>query len=173
LIHGSRSSNDIKRSWDRVKTTAQQNLSRNWQNGRLWWNDPDAVVLTGQLGEDEFRFHATAIYAAGGMVLSGDDLTKISEERLAILRKLLPPTGVAASFHDETLSVGEAAIADARVICLFNWNDAPKTVSVRLTSACEITDYWSGKSLGEFRGEFTARDMAPHSAALLIARTRK
>jgi alpha-galactosidase len=173
LIHGSRSSNDIKRSWDRVKTTAQQNLSRNWQNGRLWWNDPDAVVLTGQLGEDEFRFHATAIYAAGGMVLSGDDLTKISAERLAILRKLLPPTGVAASFEDETLSVGEAALADARVICLFNWNDAPKTVSVRLMSACEITDYWSGKSLGEFRGEFTARDMAPHSAALLIARTRK
>jgi alpha-galactosidase len=41
LIHGSRSSNDIKRSWDRVMTTARQNLSRNWQNGRLWWNDPD------------------------------------------------------------------------------------------------------------------------------------
>jgi alpha-galactosidase len=172
LIHGSRSSNDIKRSWDRVKTTAQQNLSRNWQNGRLWWNDPDAVVLTGQLGEDEFRFHATAVYAAGGMVLSGDDLTKISPERLSILKKLLPPTGVAASFQDETLSVGEASLADARVIILFNWNDDPKTVSVRLRSACEITDYWSGKSLGEFRGMFTARDMPPHSAALLIARTR-
>ena len=45
LIHGSRSSNDIKRTWDRIETTARQNLSRNWQNGRLWWNDPDAVVL--------------------------------------------------------------------------------------------------------------------------------
>jgi len=38
--HGSRSSNDIKRTWDRIATTARQNLSRNWQNGRLWWNDP-------------------------------------------------------------------------------------------------------------------------------------
>ncbi|MCM3873622.1 MAG: alpha-galactosidase, partial [Pyrinomonadaceae bacterium] len=45
LIHGSRSSNDIKRTWERVATTARQNLQRNWQNGRLWWNDPDAVVL--------------------------------------------------------------------------------------------------------------------------------
>src|SRR5438105_7222136 len=36
LIHGSRSSNDIKRSWDRFASTARQNLSRNWQNGRLW-----------------------------------------------------------------------------------------------------------------------------------------
>ena len=33
LIHGSRSSNDIKRTWERVATTARQNLSRNWQNG--------------------------------------------------------------------------------------------------------------------------------------------
>ena len=75
LIHGSRSSNDIKRSWDRVASIARQNLSRNWQNGRLWWNDPDAVVLTGgDLTLDEFLFHAASIYACGGMVLSGDDL---------------------------------------------------------------------------------------------------
>jgi hypothetical protein len=49
LIHGSRSSNDIKRAWARVAGTARQNLRRNWQNGRLWWNDPDAVVLMGDL----------------------------------------------------------------------------------------------------------------------------
>ena len=49
LIHGSRSSNDIKRTWDRGRRApARENLSRNWQNGRLWWNDPDAVVLTGR-----------------------------------------------------------------------------------------------------------------------------
>src|SRR5207245_8708201 len=88
LIHGSRSSNDIKRSWDRVATTARQNLSRNWQNGRLWWNDPDAVVLTGDLTEEEFRFHATAIYASGGMVLSGDDITQIGDDRMRMHKKL-------------------------------------------------------------------------------------
>ena len=58
-------------------------------------------MLTGELPEDEFQFHATAIYATGGMVLSGDDLTKIPEPRLAMLKKLLPPTGVAAEFDDE------------------------------------------------------------------------
>ena len=49
LIHGSRSSHDISRDWARFSDTARQNLSRNWQNGRLWWNDPDAIVLTGEL----------------------------------------------------------------------------------------------------------------------------
>src|SRR5260370_29013359 len=74
VIHGSRSSNDIKRTWDRIAMTARQNLSRNWQNGRLWWNDPDAVVPAGGLTDAECQFHATAIYASGGLVLSGDDL---------------------------------------------------------------------------------------------------
>src|SRR5207245_1328262 len=77
-IHGSRSSNDIKRDWPRFARTAKENLSRNWQNGKLWWNDPDCVLLTGKLSPNEYRFHATAIYATGGMLLSGDDLTKVS-----------------------------------------------------------------------------------------------
>jgi alpha-galactosidase len=122
LVDGSRASNDIKRSWSRISTTARQNLSRNWQNGRLWWNDPDAVVLTGDLSEDEVRFHATAIYATGGMLLSGDDLTQIPSARLAMLRRLLPPTGVAARFEDDSLRVGTMELRDRRVICLLNWD---------------------------------------------------
>src|SRR2546423_12249803 len=51
-----------------------ENLNRNWQNGALWSNDPEAVTLTGELPEEEYRFHATIAVAAGGLVLSGDDL---------------------------------------------------------------------------------------------------
>jgi alpha-galactosidase len=172
LIHGSRSSNDIKRSWDRFETTARQNLSRNWQNGRLWWNDPDAVVLTGDLSDDEFRFHATAIYASGGMILSGDDLTKISPKRLAMLKRLLPPTGVAASFEDDSMRVGMVKLADARMVALFNWEDQPQTLSVRLPEVCSITDYWTGESLGWHEGSFTIKDMPAHSARLLVCKIR-
>ncbi len=170
LIHGSRSSNDIKRSWDRVETTARQNLKRNWQNGRLWWNDPDAVVLTGNLSEDEFRFHATAIYATGGMVLSGDDLTKISAEKLTLLRKLQPPTGVAARFDDDSLRVGRTRLPgrDVSVVSLFNWDDVPQRISFKLSRACNVTDFWSGENLGKHSGEFAIEQLPPHSARLLI-----
>jgi len=168
LIHGSRSSNDIKRSWERVATTARQNLQRNWQNGRLWWNDPDAVVLTGDLPEDEFRFHATAIYATGGMILSGDDLTKISAERLAMLRKLQPPTGVAAKFSDDSLRVGTMQLPGRQDVCLFNWDDTPRRVSFHLARERKVTDFWSGENLGKHAGEFAIDNMPPHSARLFI-----
>jgi alpha-galactosidase len=169
LIHGSRSSNDIKRTWDRIKTTAQQNLLRNWQNGRLWWNDPDAIVLTGELPENEFLFHATAIYATGGMLLSGDDLTAIPAPRLAMLKKLLPPTGVAAIFEDENLRVGTVALPGKRMVCLFNWGDTPITLSATLPRASSVSDFWTGAPIGNSR-IVTIPDMPPHSARLLECR---
>jgi alpha-galactosidase len=165
-VHGSRSSNDIKRAWDRVASTARQNLSRNWQNGQLWWNDPDAVVLAGELTDAECQFHATAIYASGGMILSGDDLTSMPPARAAMLRKLLPPTGVAAAFEDATLRVGTVRLPDARMICLFNWEDRADTLTVPLLQPATIVDYWSGASLGRREGRVSF-EIPPRSARLL------
>jgi alpha-galactosidase len=168
VIHGSRSSNDIKRTWDRVATTGRQNLYRNWQNGRLWWNDPDAVVLTGELSEEEFRFHASVIYATGGMVLSGDDLTTISAERMAMLRKLQPPTAVAARFEDESLTAGTIDRGTHRVACLFNWDDAPKTVSLTLPGAYRLRDFWTDEDRGRHAGGRLSVLLPAHAARLLV-----
>ncbi|MGH9386506.1 MAG: alpha-galactosidase [Vicinamibacterales bacterium] len=153
VIHGSRSSHDIRRDWKRVSDTARQNLSRNWQNGRLWWNDPDAIVLTGGLSEDEFRFHATVIYASGGMILSGDDLTTISPARLAMLRKLQPPTGRAARFADTAMEVGEVDLDQGRrAICLLNWGDEPRQLAFSLPRTSRIRELWTDEDLGTRSG---------------------
>jgi len=167
-VHGSRSSNDIKRAWERVASTARQNLSRNWQNGRIWWNDPDAVVLTGDLSDDEFTFHATAIAASGGMVLSGDDLTSIPPARLAMLRKLLPPTGAAARFVDDALEVGTIALARERRVCLFNWDDQPRNFTVALPSAANVVDFWTGERLGRRDSSIVVTGVPPHGARMLV-----
>ena len=165
LIHGSRSSNDIKRTWDRIKTTGFQNLQRNWQNGRLWWNDPDAIVLASDLTDAECQFHASVIYASGGMVLSGDDLTKLPSARAAMLRKLVPPTGVAAAFDDASLRLGTVTLPGARMLCLFNWDDTPESRTVRVGTGT-ITDFWTGESLTPFAGLLEIA-MAPRSSRVL------
>jgi alpha-galactosidase len=166
VVHGSRSSNDIKRAWDRISSTARQNLSRNWQNGRLWWNDPDAICLASDLSDAECQFHATAIYASGGMVLSGDDLTVLPPARAAMLKKLLPPAGVAAQFENASLRVGTISLPNARMVCLFNWDDAPRQQSFRLEAAATVTDVWTGESLGRHQGTMTV-EMPGRSARIL------
>jgi alpha-galactosidase len=166
-IHGSRSSNDIKRTWERISTTARQNLSRNWQNGRLWWNDPDAICLS-DLSQDEMMFHATAIYASGGLVLSGDDLTKLPTERVEVLRKLLPPTGVAAEFADDTLELGQLTLPDRRMFCAFNWSEQPRSVSVTLRPTEVASDFWTGDVLSRNAGVLRLM-VPPHGARLIEA----
>jgi len=168
LIHGSRSSNDIKRTWERIETTARQNLSRNWQNGRLWWNDSDAIVLTGDLPDNEFQFHATAIYASGGMLLSGDDLTKIGADKLAMLRKLQPPAAVAARFEDDSFRVGRMRVGKREVVSVLNWTNTPQDVSIQLPRRSRLTDFWSDAALGTHSGTFEIKDMPARSGRLLI-----
>jgi alpha-galactosidase len=168
LVHGSRSSGDIKRLWTTFSRTARQNLSRNWQNGRLWWNDPDCVVLTGELPEDEYLFHASVLYASGGMLLSGDDLTRISAARLAMLRKLLPAPGVAAEFEGDSLQVGWTRLGKKTVVCLLNWSNAAQTLSFKLPRPCRISDHWTGKSLGRQEGRVSIKEIPRHSARLLV-----
>ena len=167
LVHGSRSSNDIKRTWARVQGTARQNLLRNWQNGRLWWNDPDAVVLTG-LGEEEVRFHATAVYATGGMILSGDDLSKVERPTLDQMRKLLPPTGRAARFKDAGLAVGTVDHDGGRVVCLLNWEDAPRTLSFSLARPHRVRELWSGEDLGHRSAGDVSLILPPRSGRVLV-----
>jgi alpha-galactosidase len=168
VIHGSRSSMDIGRSWKSFTHIGRENLSRNWQNGRLWWNDPDCVVLTGKLSDDEFRFHATVIYATGGMLLAGDDLAKLGPERLAMLRKLAPPTGVPASFEDDSLRAGSVELKDQRVLCLLNWGDEPQTLTVRLSGPCRVKELWTDEDLGRRDGQVEIKDMPPHSGRVLV-----
>lgn len=167
LIHGSRDSDDISRKWETIKHVSRQGLYRNWQNGKLWWNDPDAVVLVGRPTEEEVRFHATVALASGGMLLSGDDLPNLPPDRLAMLRKLIPPSGTAARFEDDTFTIGRIALKDRTLICLLNWDDQPKSIAVTLPRACTVTEMWTGERLGQPFGVLEMKNLPPHSGRVL------
>ena len=106
LIHGSRSSNDIEPKWDRVRSTSRENLSRLWQNGRLWWNDPDTVQFAGSLTPDELEFHLAVIQAAGGLVMCSDNLPALTAAQFARLEKLSAPA--AGAEFDAAMQQGRA-----------------------------------------------------------------
>ncbi len=166
LVHGSRSSMDIKRKWEVFERSGRENLYRSWQNGRLWWNDPDCLVLTGDMPDNEYQFHAALLYATGGMLLSGDDLTTISPERLNMLRKAAPPTGKAAAFENTKFEVGRVKAGNEQRIILLNWDASPKKLAVKLDKPTEVFDYWTGKSLGKFTGTYST-ELKGHDGKVL------
>jgi alpha-galactosidase len=186
LVHGMRISGDIARSWEVISSVARECFLRNWQHNRLWINDPDCVVLENKLGNliapdgkkkqrppatpDEFLFHATAIYASGGMVLAGDKMDSLSPEKQMLLRKLLPPTGIAACFDDVDCRIGRIQFPDHLKLCLFNWNDEVYDFVVELPGTYYISDYWTGADLGERTGQLHITSVPPHSARLLVCR---
>jgi len=121
----------------------------------------------GDLPANEFEFHATSVFASGGMLLSGDDLTTISANRLDMLKKLLPPLGVAAQFSDDRLLVGRVKSQKQELVCLLNWEDQPQAIALPLSRPCEVRDFWSGEVLGKKEGTFTS-NLGPRSAKLLV-----
>ncbi|TAN01746.1 MAG: alpha-galactosidase [Chitinophagaceae bacterium] len=175
LIDGSRSSNDVDYSWQSFKTVGRESLLRGWQNGRFWWNDPDCILLNSprkgdKPTENEYLFHATVIYATGGMLLSGDDLTRLPADKVAILKKLIPPTGMAARFENENFEIGITPTSKGNVYSIFNWGDIPAERIIKLPPGkYKLTNKWTGKNLGVFSSRYVIQSLQPHSAMLIEA----
>ena len=168
IISGSRSSDDTGRRWKSFAEDAYETHTRNWQNGALWWNDPDCVLLSGNLPESEYLFHAAAALASGGAILSGDNLPDIPEVRLKILRKLLPPTGSAAKFEDDDLSVGKIRDGKETTVFLFNREDHPKRISFFIEARSSLSDFWTSASLGVQEQGAVTREIPARSAEVLL-----
>lgn len=163
---------DIKRSWPVFERSGRENLYRAWQNGRLWWNDPDCLVLTGNMPDNEFNFHAALLYATGGMLLSGDDLTKISRERLNVLKKALPPTAKAAAFEGADFEIGRVTTDAGKQVILLNWQSSSKKITVKLDQSYKVSDYWTGTDLGTHSGSFVM-ELAGHDGRVLLLTPKK
>ena len=172
LVHGMRVSNDVARNWRRIAGAARECFWRTWQHHRLWINDPDCVVLINKPGqphltEDEFRFHAAAVAATGGMVLSGDSLVALPEDKWSVLSTLAAGSGAAARFDDTTWRSGAFPAPNGTVRCLFNWDDEPQSQEIELPGPCRSFDYWTGADLGAHAGRLRL-ELPPHSARLLL-----
>jgi len=167
-VHALRTSYDIKGDLAGFRRVARQNLPRNWMNDRLWWNDPDCLLipdvtpsaegfvsgptLTGKakVTSNHFGFHAAATYASGGIILSGDAVVDYSSAQWAILRRALDRPTLAARFEGNRLEVGVIDEPKRRVVTLLNWENTPSTrcipVSTRFAGASvRVTDFWSGE----------------------------
>lgn len=178
LVTAMRTSNDVNRDWPTIKSTAYENLCRAWQNGKFWDADPDCVLLANDtlfsgkiaISKKEWMFHATAIHAVGGLILTGDKASNLTKTELLILKKLLHPTGKGARFTDGKMEIGITDIGKIKYYYFFNWSETETIdLKIKLFDKSYLTDYWTNEKLGIFEGTYTVRQLAPHSARLIMA----
>lgn len=186
LVHGMRITNDNNRSFERFKQLCYECFRRNWQNGVLWVNDPDTVLIKNKISSvmgpdgkkvktqenvtsDEYMFCAAYVLASGGMILSSDDITSFTEEEAGILKKMLPPTSVATEFNS-TLEIGSATLQDGkRRIFIFNYSDYPKEYSVRFYPDETVQDFWTGNPLPTEGSGLYKVTLNAHTSKVLLA----
>lgn len=184
LVHGNRETDDVFRKWETISEIAEQQFWRNWQNGTLWINDPDGVVLEKrdmssyrrgryrrricELSDAEFEFHKAYIIACGGVVTSGDLLTEISERNLDVLRKMMKEVGTAAKFDDTTFTIGRIQKEDHALICAFNWTEEPRDLAIPLDGMYRIRTLFTEKELGVYEGSYTIQNALPHEGFVLV-----
>lgn len=187
-VHGMRITNDNVRAWDRFTQLARECFSRNWQHNRLWINDPDTVLLQnrtvtvmGPDGEEtqrlenvpdnEFAFNAAYTMASGGMVLSSDDITALTDENVSLLKKLLPPTNVSAEFDSRAYTVGRAKIDEkTTLIYVFNFDDYDKDIEVETGDFSSAFDLFNNQIIDTCQGKIKFEAFPKRYATVLVCK---
>jgi hypothetical protein len=87
-----RQSNDVETkppgpSWTFFQSEALGTSARSHAHERLFRSDPDHVIVEAPLSLDEARAVATYVALSGGLWFAGDELTRLPEERLALLEQ--------------------------------------------------------------------------------------
>ena len=89
--------------WDHATLPSLRAMIRNSTTraclGHRWWhNDPDCVLLgeTTSLSDNEVASAASIVGMKGGMLLLSDDLSQLTNERIAVATKIFPVTGITA-----------------------------------------------------------------------------
>ncbi len=171
LVNAMRTSNDIGRSWGCFSSSGRENLNRDWQNGRLWVNDPDVVELAGKpdITPNLWQFRATIVSAVGGLIINGDKVQDLGPPQIEMLRKLIPPNGKGARFDSFKYEVGETDVGDLHYHYLFNWTIQSVDRTFHLDRRSRLKNFWTDEDLGIHEGDFTVKDLPGQSADIIVS----
>ena len=103
-------------------------------------------------------FHASLLYATGGALLSGDDITTLPANRLAILKKMVKAQGVTAEFDSDKFNYGWINNNSKKQLVVLNWGTDSKTFHIPIKKPCTLINYFTGEKIGSFDKEIVLKD---------------
>ncbi len=168
-----------------LRNNIRHTLNLSALHGRWWWNDPDCVMVRDYdttLNNDEVLSNLSLVGLSGGLMISSDDLTRLSPERQRLVGLLTP----LLNQKGQPLDILEREMAELYIspvskqwgewhdVAVFNWEDRAagrKLDTLRLGySAGEkihIFDFWQQKYWTAPAGEIALDKIPAHGCRLL------
>lgn len=167
--------------------------ARNWYNRVCWVNDPDAPMIRAgkdkrqqqnELTDDEIKMQLGIQAISGGMVMIGEDLAALPENRLEWLAKIFHhsqnPPRILDMFSRNVPGVYLQKITDSEhLLGFFNWKDEPeKFVVTRDELGFEFDlkcarDYWNNGRVTEFDADVISIELSAHTCEIFILKSLK
>ncbi len=174
LVDGMRVGRDIGANWEAILPCARIGAHLYFLHGKVWYNDPDCLMLRNPLTLDQARAWGSWIGISGQMNLVSESLERLPAEKLDIIKRTMPnhnrlgrPVDLFENNFPSTwhLHVDQAGI-QWEVVTLFNW-DAEKESEVALdleTLGIPASgkdqyvgfDYWENTFVAPFSKSYTA-----------------
>ena len=191
IVDGMRIGSDVAAYWGdegnsdgpALRNATRATLARGWMHGRWWANDPDCVIVRAadtQLSLAEVEAWAAVVALSGGMLFVGDDVSRVEPERLALLARLIPPSGQAAEVGPPLLNRMPSRLhlrvrrawGEWSIVGIANWLDVPANATFDpldfgLDAACHVFDLIRGHYLGRCSGSLGLGEIEPHGLRLL------
>jgi len=205
IADAQRTGADVRSMWNdpvdespRIPVTVKQNLMRYFMNE--WWdNDPDSLMVRrntqnrrpsnldlGLLSDDEAMLFTLNQYAGGGLVCSTEPLDMIDDDRLMLLRHIMPPVKTKVNYTDVFCTGRYPTLVDLTVndrwhtLCIFNWSEEKKPLELLLDeNLCPdfiksgkqycVCEFFSGNLIKDAKlgDRINLGKIEPHSVAVI------
>lgn len=177
-----RTTDDISDDYGRMALIGLQQAGLEKYAGPGHWNDPDMLeVGNGKMSEEEYRLHMSLWVLLAAPLLSGNDLSKMTDadkrilmnrEAIAIDQDALGKQAARVT-QEGDLSVWVKPLSGGRTaVGLVNLGWSTRDISLELRSLglgeeVNVRDVWEGKDLGRQHGVL-GRKVPGHGATLVV-----
>jgi alpha-galactosidase len=168
-----------------LRNALRNTLNLNSLHRRFWWNDPDCLVIRdddSRLDDAEVQSEITLIGLSGGMLISSDDLGKVSAKRQRWLSRVLPNLGLHGlpldALTQEMPRLYRVQLENIgqqwQLLALFNWEDHPRDIRFQLAdlgflsgTQIHVFDFWDREILQAAWPDLRFEGVAAHGCKLL------
>ena len=158
-----------------------------YKHRNCWINDPDSIQLAKGCSLSEARIRATVAALSGGHLMLSESLRDVDNERIEMIRRLIPPCPQAArplDLFENPFPEGypslwslplKTGFGPATTLAVFNltretktFTITPQMLGIKPGKEFLVLEWWQCKWVGRFRGEFKI-DVPPEDVAVLHA----